>query len=513
MVVALSSGCGSRTAFGVFADGMVPVCGNGVLEVGEVCDDGNTISGDGCAADCGSDEACGNGIVDVAAGEECDDGNGVGGDGCGLSCLYEYCGNGVLDPGEVCDDGNVMAGDGCSPNCLSDETCGNGVVDTIHGEQCDEGEDNSDEPGAVCRTDCRWQRCGNGVVDGVMGEGCDDGNLVDGDGCSGCLVDPGWWCHDAPSLCCPLYWQGPDCMGPCVVYVDGAAQPVQPDGASWATAFAAPQQGVDAALGAGPGCEVWVAGGHYAVWQSAATDTLELRNGTALYGGFAGTEAVREQRDWTAHPTVLDGQSPVDPADRVYHVVDATGLDGAHIDGFEITGGDATEILSWNGGSGGGLAVRDSTMLVENCTFTLNGGYFGGGIGAVDSSVEIRRSVFRENNAEVNGGAVYSRSASELKLIDCHFERNSAHDGGAVYHETTPPNSSEQRSMFVFESVFVDNSAGHGGAVTARYTDGVSIESSVFMDKRDHADIRPSAQVSGVGHRGSRCLLWAAWRV
>ncbi len=47
-------------------------CGDGVTqtELGEVCDDGNTESGDGCSADCTSDESCGNGITDV--GEDCD---------------------------------------------------------------------------------------------------------------------------------------------------------------------------------------------------------------------------------------------------------------------------------------------------------------------------------------------------------------------------------------------------------------------------------------------------------
>ncbi|HEX7500126.1 MAG TPA: hypothetical protein VF524_07440, partial [Polyangia bacterium] len=31
-------------------------CGNGRLESGEVCDDGNVVSGDGCSADCTSVE-------------------------------------------------------------------------------------------------------------------------------------------------------------------------------------------------------------------------------------------------------------------------------------------------------------------------------------------------------------------------------------------------------------------------------------------------------------------------
>src|SRR5262245_3089905 len=39
-------------------------CGNGDLDIGERCDDGNIIDGDGCSADCQSIEICGNGIID-----------------------------------------------------------------------------------------------------------------------------------------------------------------------------------------------------------------------------------------------------------------------------------------------------------------------------------------------------------------------------------------------------------------------------------------------------------------
>src|SRR5262249_31159332 len=54
-------------------------CGNGVVEEGERCDDGNTMSGDGCSADCRSLERCGNAIVDTAKGEACDCGDGTPG--------------------------------------------------------------------------------------------------------------------------------------------------------------------------------------------------------------------------------------------------------------------------------------------------------------------------------------------------------------------------------------------------------------------------------------------------
>ncbi len=52
------------------------VCGNGEVEAGETCDDGNTFSEDGCRADCQSVEQCGNGMIDWN--ERCDCGTGQG---------------------------------------------------------------------------------------------------------------------------------------------------------------------------------------------------------------------------------------------------------------------------------------------------------------------------------------------------------------------------------------------------------------------------------------------------
>jgi cysteine-rich repeat protein len=66
---------------------MAIACGNGRVEPGEVCDDGNTASGDGCRGDCLSDENCANGILD--AGETCDDGNLLSHDGCDSRCQTE----------------------------------------------------------------------------------------------------------------------------------------------------------------------------------------------------------------------------------------------------------------------------------------------------------------------------------------------------------------------------------------------------------------------------------------
>ncbi len=147
-VLAAFSGCGDDTETNVDA-----VCGNGTVETGEQCDDGNKQSGDGCSATCQNEtpENCGDGTVD--AGEECDDGNTAGGDGCSATCTTEgqgVCGDGTQDAGEACDDGNTTDLDGCSATCEVEAVCGNSAIEA--GEDCDDGNTTSgDGCSALCR--------------------------------------------------------------------------------------------------------------------------------------------------------------------------------------------------------------------------------------------------------------------------------------------------------------------------------------------------------------------------
>ncbi len=76
-----------------------PVCGDGVVQGEEECDDGNTKGGDGCAADC----------LSIRIGFTCIE---------GLPC-DSVCGDAVIAGNEVCDDGNTKGGDGCAADCLS----------------------------------------------------------------------------------------------------------------------------------------------------------------------------------------------------------------------------------------------------------------------------------------------------------------------------------------------------------------------------------------------------------
>ncbi len=115
-------------------------------------------------------------------GEPCQNGDVVGTCWTGV-CLPAACGNGRLDPAlhEVCDDGNQISGDGCSADCLSDETCGNYIVDPVKqvgsadvpNEQCDDGNHVSRDG---CSSDCqletpRWDQVVSGPPPARQGAG------------------------------------------------------------------------------------------------------------------------------------------------------------------------------------------------------------------------------------------------------------------------------------------------------------------------------------------------------
>ncbi|HYB98496.1 MAG TPA: DUF4215 domain-containing protein [Candidatus Limnocylindrales bacterium] len=139
-----------------------PVCGNGIPQEGEACDNGAANSDatpDACRTDC-SLPRCSDGVTDAA--ETCDDGNLAALDGCDAACRMEFCGDGTVNdaPPEQCDDGNGVASDLCTPACRH-AVCGDGFVCTSAActsgpgggaERCDNGVDNG--PHGACQSDC-----------------------------------------------------------------------------------------------------------------------------------------------------------------------------------------------------------------------------------------------------------------------------------------------------------------------------------------------------------------------
>ncbi len=124
-----------------------PVCGDGVLDPGEECDDGD-VSEYGACPQC-KPAICGDGLVFNGL-EECDDGNLFDDDDCNNACLQNYCGDKIQQPalGEECDDSNNVNSDMCV-NCklayCGDQEVYQGV------EDCDDGNDAINDG---CEPDC-----------------------------------------------------------------------------------------------------------------------------------------------------------------------------------------------------------------------------------------------------------------------------------------------------------------------------------------------------------------------
>ena len=142
-----------------------PTCGDGIVDVGEDCDDANDVEGDGCDNDC---------TFSCESSTECDDGEDCNGT---ESCTDHVCVDGTPpDEGTTCTLSSGEPGVCRSEVCVS-ANCGNGVVDT--GEECDDG--NTDDTDA-CLSTCQSATCGDGFVHAGV-EACDDGNAVPDDGC------------------------------------------------------------------------------------------------------------------------------------------------------------------------------------------------------------------------------------------------------------------------------------------------------------------------------------------
>jgi len=176
------------------------VCGDGFVDSGEECDDGNSSNEDSCLNTCVL-ATCGDGFV-WSGHEECDDGNLSNNDSCLSTCILARCGDGIVWTGvEQCDDGNDIPDDGCTNSCTL-PVCGDSIVQ--EGEECDDGNSSNEDS---CLNTCVLAKCGDGFV-WTGREACDDGNNIPDDGCTNecrlptcgdCIVQAGEECDDCNS--------------------------------------------------------------------------------------------------------------------------------------------------------------------------------------------------------------------------------------------------------------------------------------------------------------------------
>jgi hypothetical protein len=122
------------------------------------------------------------------------------------------------------------------------------------------------------------------------------------------------------NICC---WTGD------IIYVDADANG-RKLGSSWLDAYSDLHTAL-AKAATSCGEEIWVADGTYLTTEQ--NTTFALTGDAAMYGGFAGGEGSRNDRDWLANESILSGEATTGA------VVTASYLSDAIIDGFTIVDG------------------------------------------------------------------------------------------------------------------------------------------------------------------------------
>jgi len=245
------------------------------------------------------------------------------------------------------------------------------------------------------------------------------------------------------------------------------------DGTSWENASGDLQLTINNAVATD---QIWVAAGTYLPNRKAndlATITpanrdnaFVLKEGIKIYGGFAGTEALFNDRDLTivANESILSGDFNNDDVvtgtgatlaitnttDNAYHVVLSVGsaenrITGAAIvDGFTIKGGIAHDAAFTNlivnavniaRYSGGGIANYNyASPTFSNIYLTANSGTYGGGIyNKTNSSPFIKTVTIIKNIGETGGGITNWDNASPT-LEYAIITENIATAGGGIYN-------------------------------------------------------------------------------
>lgn len=248
---------------------------------------------------------------------------------------------------------------------------------------------------------------------------------------------------------------------PPVVFVNGAATG-KSTGLSWEDAYPTLQAALAFPRIAGIPLEIWVAEGIYYPDQGpgqtsdAETSTFPLPTACSLYGGFAGGETQRSQRDLLTRPTILSGDLAQDDLNS----------DGNHIaESFDaIVGTNALTVVS--------AAASGADMVLDGFVITAGNnrlsGPRSGGLISLGGDVTVRGCSFQGNHA-ITGGAVYINNGW-ASFTECRFSRNLATSAG---HSIRPSggavlsiNAEITMTSCSFEANQVTD-AGEGGALGA----------------------------------------------
>ncbi|MCE5322819.1 right-handed parallel beta-helix repeat-containing protein [bacterium] len=215
----------------------------------------------------------------------------------------------------------------------------------------------------------------------------------------------------------------------CVKYVT----PGGVDIGSWTNCYSSIQSAIEAASAENQMCEVWVAAGTY-------SEYINILGDVAVYGGFAGGESLREERNWALHETILDG-TVLQYGDFVAFQGQSreTRLDGFIIQyskGAGISCGEGYCVIANNtirNNSGNGIYIYDGYQLVYSNKISGNTAGFGGGVYCSGGGAQLLNNDVSSNVASQNGGGVYIYGSSAQILSNSITDNTaSSSSGGGI---------------------------------------------------------------------------------
>ena len=289
-------------------------------------------------------------------------------------------------------------------------------------------------------------------------------------------------------------------------YVDAAAPGPTHDGTTWTSAYLTVQEAIDAASQAG---EIWVAAGTYAE-HLVNKVVAEIPVNVALYGGFPSGGGTWEQRNPTAHRSVLDGNY----TGCVLTISGGAGP-GTRIDGFVITKGYAIH--------GGGIKTVASAPTIVNNVITANvtdGAGAGISVWAFKPTEPVAVPLISDNviynnrsiNDEGDGGAIAVVGSSPTITGNFIIWNEATRNGGAIacWRSSLPLiayNSIVGNSASVPLNEHTDYAAetDGGGAIFASSTDldGTPLDDSVAAPTIISNFITANAALKG----GAICII------
>ncbi len=179
------------------------------------------------------------------------------------------------------------------------------------------------------------------------------------------------------------------------------------DGLTWQTAHPTIGEAIEQVNSAD---EIWISGGTY-------HEAIILEPSMSLYGGFAGTEVALSERNWAAHPVIIDATGL--KANAVVAAPHVT------VNGVQITHGRAI--------MGGGMNCTGCSPVIENCVITRNSSsLYAGGIYCEQASPIITNCIIAENTADLQAGAALYGVDCSATFNHCIVFGNTSEQGHAV---------------------------------------------------------------------------------